>query len=116
VIIGFEALHRERLSLEIREEQGGGLTGQTKLAAPCKVPLERLGRPDLYRYMAALPDYVDGLLDQHVTDAQRTQSLGRHASRSEFPQEMGLPIGKSFLEKERSQGGEAATALAGERL
>jgi hypothetical protein len=29
---------------------------------------------------------------------------------------MGLPMSKPFLEKERSEGGEAATALAGERL
>jgi hypothetical protein len=116
VIIGLEALHREWLPLEIREEQGGGHTGKTKLSAPCKVPAERLGRPNLYWGVAALSDHVDGLLDHHVTNAQRTQSLGRHASRSEVPQEMGLPIGKSFLEKERSQGSEAATALAGERL
>jgi hypothetical protein len=69
VIIGLEALHRERLPLEIREEQGGGNTGQTKLSAPCKVPLERLGRPNRYRYVAAVPDHVDGLLEQHVTNA-----------------------------------------------
>jgi len=116
VVIGLESLHRERLALEIREQWGGRSTGKTNLCATYNVTVERLGRPDLYLCVVALPGQVDSTLHRYVTNVQRTDGLRREASRSELPQEMGLTIAKPLLEKGRSEGREAAAALAGERL
>jgi hypothetical protein len=102
--------------MEIYDQRRGGGTGKTKLCATCKVPLERLGRPDLYRGVAAWLDQVDGSLHHHVTNAQCTHGLGRQASRSEFPQEPSLPVGKPLLEKQRPKGHKAPTGFTGERL
>jgi hypothetical protein len=66
--------------------------------------------------VVALPGQVDRTLHSHVTNTQRTDGLRREASRSEFPQEMGLAIGKPLLEKEHAEGCEASTALTKERL